>query len=809
MLEHQFLSFRHRFIAILGLGLFFVPLQLMANECANLHKRLDPLLTHPESKPAHQWLASWETHGCHQAHNNDPELIKKIAGLLEHVNDYREAERWYEEYLLLIKTQKGEMNLSYVDVLDKLGHLYLETGAEKHAEKNFRKALEIRQKLLGESHSETAHSINNLAGVYYQRGDTETAGKLFKQAAEIWRSHHGEEHHHYATAINNQAWNHLESGDHHKAVELFEHSLEQRTKLHGTEGHHDIANSLTGLAHAYHLTGATEKAEPLLRKALPLLHHDKHTDMLWQVQHHFSQNLASQGHTGAAIFLAKHALENLHSRRVKVGKVEKDSHKAFLADKDRLYAEMIELLMQQGRVNESHHVIEMLREEEFFDFIHRDKHSGVAHTIEPVYAPHEEEWERRYQQINQRMAALNRTRGMLKQYKTSDSESQKKEKLQQIDTDLDSVHKQLDDFLDDLKTEFPEHKGLEEEDLAHLRALQTELKNAGNGTVALHYLVGEQRIHIILTTPEQQISRDVDVNRAELSKKVRAFRSATQNLTKPPLQEAQALYQILVEPIAQDLSDFNTHTLMLTTDGALRYIPFSALHDGKQYLIERYAVVLHNQVVDGLGKHSAGKPWHFTGLGLSQKVEGFHPLPSVKDELDEMRKLMSGDIHLNDAFDRQALHRALAEKRPLVHIASHFVLQPGTERDSYLVLGNGEPLSLAELRADYDFSEIQLLTLSACNTAMGVKTKGSEIEGLASLARHKGAHSVFASLWYINDEGTGQFMQHFYRLRHDKKLNKALTLQQVQIAFIKGEDELVQFRHPFFWAPFVLMGDWL
>jgi len=758
---------------------------------------------------------------CDKKHPDYLLHLNKLAQVHYHLNDFAGAEQLYTQALEYLAEYYGVKHLSYAEGLDNLAKLHMQSRAYKHAEVLYQQALTIRKNNLGEQHSDYAHSLNNLAGLFYQQGNTKGAEKFYKQAIEIWRDSHGKEHPHYATAVNNQAWNQLASGNHEKALELFEHSLQQREKIHGDDGHHDIANTLTGLAHAHHKAGRPEQSEALLRRALPLLHHDSHQDLRWQVQHHFSQSLAAQGHTGAAILFAKHTLENLHGLRHQVGKIETDSHKVFLNDKTAVYTEIVELLLQQGRTNESHQVMRMLREEEFFDYIHRDKHvqknsgiklgkkSEVKHTAEPVYAPHEEEWVDRYDKINQQLADINQTRGLLKKNSQTPSSLSHKAKIKEIEKNHLSTHQAFDDFFDDLKINFPEHEELEKEDLIHLHQLQDGLAKVGHGAIFIHYLLGKKQLHIIITTPKTQISRQVDVSKEVLENEIRAYRQATQNITKLPHKEALALYRHLIDPIKEDLTAVGAKTLMLSTDGLLRYIPFSALYDGEKYLIEHYAVTRHNEVVDDLGHSLKEDHLNFTGFGLTQQIAGFNALPAVETELIEINKLIPGEVHFDNKFNNNSLQQALKAKRPLLHIASHFVLEPGTERDSYLLLGNGQRLTLADVRKSYDFSDINLLTLSACNTAMGSQAKGQEVEGLATLARHKGAHSVLASLWHVSDAGTGALMQRLYHIRDKEKLTKAEGLRQVQMAFIKGEGDLIRFSHPFYWAPFVLMGDWL
>ncbi len=153
----------------------------------------------------------------------------------------------------------------------------------------------------------------------------------------------------------------------------------------------------------------------------------------------------------------------------------------------------------------------------------------------------------------------------------------------------------------------------------------------------------------------------------------------------------------------------------------------------------------------------------------------------------------------------------LEEGYPVMHIASHFRFSPtGNDTTSFLLLGDGNKLTLADIKNRYKFPDVDLLTLSACNTAMGSQGTGKEIESFGVLAQRNGAKGVLASLWPVYDISTAVFMRHLYRLRSTgtTPLNKALALQAAQRVFIEGKEGKM-YPHPYYWAPFILMGNWL
>ena len=145
-----------------------------------------------------------------------------------------------------------------------------------------------------------------------------------------------------------------------------------------------------------------------------------------------------------------------------------------------------------------------------------------------------------------------------------------------------------------------------------------------------------------------------------------------------------------------------------------------------------------------------------------------------------------------------------------MHIASHFRFRAGTNDQSVLLLGRGELLSLERL-AGLGFQNAELVTLSACETAVGDADNGSEVEGLGTTVLQGGAYNVIASLWKIGDDSTARFMEILYQLMVRSSFTRAEALRRVQTAFIHagrpGSDLPPDYAHPNRWAPFILMGN--
>lgn len=345
------------------------------------------------------------------------------------------------------------------------------------------------------------------------------------------------------------------------------------------------------------------------------------------------------------------------------------------------------------------------------------------------------------------------------------------------------------------------------------------------------------------------LARDAEIGEKALNRLIYDFRDTLQHPWKDPLPQAQQLYDFIFKPIAADLKEMGARSLLVYLDGTLRYLPLSALHDGRGYVAERYAIVMYTVAAKDKLKDLPIGAWKAACLGVSEAAAGFDALSAVPDELDGIVKesaadpfgVLPGRVYLDKDFTKENLSAVVWDGYPEVHVASHFRFEPDTEVASFLLLGAGQQLNLADFQseaAEYPLGQVDLLTLSACETGLGGsgKADGSEIEGFGVLAQRQGAKAVMATLWKVADRSTGQFMQWLYRLREEKKLTKADALRRVQEMFIRGEvqvpaakqkqdrraarpvdkakggyefDPKTPYAHPYYWAPFILMGNFL
>ncbi len=300
----------------------------------------------------------------------------------------------------------------------------------------------------------------------------------------------------------------------------------------------------------------------------------------------------------------------------------------------------------------------------------------------------------------------------------------------------------------------------------------------------------------------------LDVGAEALGAEVLRFRRNLETRTTYGyLEQAQQLHTWIIQPIRPYLAEHKIDTLVFVPDGALRTIPFASLHDGARFLIEDFAVA----VVPGLSLVEP-KPIERTKArmllnGLSEAVQGWPPLNFVPGELRAIEALYPGDVFLDGKFLLKEFQRRMTEEQySIVHIASHGQFDRDVKKT--FILTHDAKLTLNDLEASirpsqYRGRPVEMLVLSACQTAAGDDRAAL---GLAGVAVKAGARSALATLWFVNDQSTSALVSEVYsQLLKSPDLTKARALQAAQIKLLADR----RYRHPCYWSPYLLIGNWL
>ncbi len=348
---------------------------------------------------------------------------------------------------------------------------------------------------------------------------------------------------------------------------------------------------------------------------------------------------------------------------------------------------------------------------------------------------------------------------------------------------------------------------------ACLNSKSVEIDELNDPSTAVFYsLIFKDRLELIVALPNQPLQHysqpisqvDVESSIKELKRELTNARGTN----KKRLRLSQQIYSWLInKELATKLEYSKIKNLVFISDGVFRNIPLATLYDGKQYLIEKYSIALAPslQLVD-IKPLLREQVQLFAG-GISESREKFDALPNVLLELAQIKaKFPSGILLKNESFTNSSLEKNIKQyPAQIVHLATHGQFSSKAE-DTFILTWDSQ-LNIDQLtnilRSDKkQIRPIELLVLSACQTATGDK---KAILGLAGIAVKAGARSTVASLWSVDDQATSLLMTKFYQELANSKITKSEALRRAQLAVL-NQDE---FKHPYFWSAFVLIGNWL
>lgn len=346
-----------------------------------------------------------------------------------------------------------------------------------------------------------------------------------------------------------------------------------------------------------------------------------------------------------------------------------------------------------------------------------------------------------------------------------------------------------------------------DECVATARSRSTEVAQESKTTAIIYPIILRDRLELLVSLPGGLKQFIVAIPSAQLTKEIRSFRLALERRTSNAyLVLAQKFYDWMIRPMEADLTSDGITTLVFVPDGPLRTIPMAPLHDGKHFLIERYALATTPGLTLTDSRPLDRKNVHMFSVGLTQAVQGFPPLPYVAQELRAVRSIYGGKQLMNDEFRVVQVERGLKEEPyNIIHIASHGRVESDGNKSFILTFDDRITMDrLSDLVGLFDFrtAPLELLTLSACETAAGDDRAAL---GLAGMAVKAGAKSALATLWYIEDEATAALIAEFYRTLQNPAVTKADALRQAQLTLLKDPTR----SHPSLWAPFLLINNWL
>jgi CHAT domain-containing protein len=339
-------------------------------------------------------------------------------------------------------------------------------------------------------------------------------------------------------------------------------------------------------------------------------------------------------------------------------------------------------------------------------------------------------------------------------------------------------------------------------------AKTTKLDVVSRSTAVVYPIILPDRTELLVSLPGGLKRTTVAVSGNTITQEIRELRRKLEKrTTREYLPHAQQLYRWLIAPLEPDLKAAQIDTLIFVPDGPLRTIPIAALHDGEQFVIARYAVGI-TPSLNLTDPHAiARKQMKVLSVGVTEAVQGFPALPDVAGELDALRALLGSETLVDREFRSATLERKLKDEQfTVLHIASHAEFGTDAVEKSFLLTFDDKLTidRLDRLVGVFKFRDepLELLTLSACETAQGDDRAAL---GLAGVAIKAGARSAVATLWNVNDRASSDLVVEFYRQLQNPAISRAGALQRAQLKMLTDP----RYDHPGFWSAFLLINNWL
>jgi CHAT domain-containing protein len=747
--------------------------------------------------------------------------------------------------------------------LNYIGQAYSALGQKQEALDYYNKALPIWREVANRNGE--ALILNDIGRAHTDIGETQAGIDFYMQALVIWRevgNRRGE-----ATTLSNMANAWLALGNTDKALSYDSQSLPIWREVKETRGE---AMALISIGRIYAQQGQSQRALLYSLAALSLVQAAGDPDMQGGIETSLMVWFRNQNLPEEAIFFGTEAVNAYQQMRRNIAALDKDLQAGFAQSKASTYRILAELLVQAERLGEAEQVLDLLKEQELKDIV-RGAVPDAAAKVEPLgLNAAEEKAKSDLNTVEKKALALEDLSLEYAVLQSRIARSAEDDaQLRALNARIDAGAADLSALFDttiyaDLtpKTGTSKRGGRASDQDATQSYLQNTLAKLGPNVMGIRLLLGENHAYAIVVTAHSRKKYELNATPAELRSKALEVLEAMQTRGSDPRPQLAELYGMVVVPLEDELKTLNMHsageeqapTLLWSLDDALRYLPMAALYDGHRYMLERFNNVLFTPESYGHMTDSplldASKP-RVLAMGLSRSYGGLPPLPGVLPELysvvhdpdvPDSHGPMEGRLLPDDQFTLAALKTELGAGKgfTVVHIASHFVVETGGGVEPFLMMGGDESgnakgfeWNLSDMEnSTVAFHGTRLLTLSACSTAKDYKSRdGLEMDSLGMIAQQKDAESVLATLWDVNDASTSRVMSDFYsRWVKNPAAGKAEALRQAQLALLHDSESAAQssgkqrgpqleqeaqpvvggskYSQPFYWAPFVLIGNY-
>jgi CHAT domain-containing protein/Tfp pilus assembly protein PilF len=777
-----------------------------------------------------------------------------LAVLYYSLGDYAKAEPLLKRSLEINEKALGKDHPDVATILNNLATLYKDRGDYSKAESLYKRALEINEKALGKDHAAVASSLNSLANLYQTFGDYSKAEPLYKRSIEIQEKALGKNHTDVAPSLNNLAWLYKARGDYAKAEPLFNRSLEINEKAFG-KAHPDVATCTSNLAFLYLETGRLDEAyrvfkddttgmglgsyylakkeyaeaEKQFQKALDIDLNKEIKIPRWIITDHIGlgRSLEGQSRYKEAKEQYRQAIELIESHW---RTLNASGRRNFLsgeagADFKRLdaYDGMVRVLLKEkgaGSDQKALQYAERVKSRLFLEQLAARGAEGSRAQDKAVLAKDRE----LHQEVAGLRARLTRLGELGNRAPTGE--------LSKVSTAFNKAAARYEEFINQEKMKGGEVASLIDVPAFDAGKLQ---KMLDADTAVLEYYTAAVCTYAWVITRSSIKTTEIPLGNKQLLEAVNQFRLASipnksrrpapvitiaagaeQNDTTESQKQknrqqyaatAEELYKKLILPVEKDII---THKLIIIPHGGLHKLPFCSLSDGKQCLIDKYSITVLPAASVAQYLEQKGSKDKNQFFALSNPATAYAPpLMYAEAEVKAIGKLFKE----KQVYERAAATKAAAIDNSvganILHFACHGEFNDMQPMQSGLLLApdpKGENDGVLQVHEIFgmNLSGANLVTLSACETALGKIQGGDDLVGLSRGFIYAGTPSLLATLWAVDDRATGELMESFYENWQKKGMSKPEALRQAQ-QLLRQKPE---YSDPFYWAGFEMIGDW-
>ncbi len=707
----------------------------------------------------------------------------------------------YHEKRLAITLETKEIR-GQGQSLGYLGLVYRTLGDYDKSIEYYKKSLAIARKI--NDRLTEAKSLGYLGNAYYDAGYYSQAIEHHQLSLEVARTINDRRGQGKSLGYLGNAYE--AQGKYDEAIKHYQSSLEIAREVNDRRGEGETLSSLGGF---YYSRGDHAKAIDYHKAELDIARKIKNRDGERIALSKIGSTLQKQSQPDLAIVFYKQSVNVSESMRKEMKKLPREVQEIYTSSVAGTYRSLADLLLTQERIREAQSILELLKVQEVQSY-------GDGETTSPIQL--------RFHASETK--ALEGFEAMI----ATDTVS-----LQTLTALAQPLSQNRDRIVQD-SNNIPSEIGNP----------QAVLQANPNSLLIQNLVVGD-KLWVIWTTASEKTTAIAvpNVTQARLNITVEKFRQQIGSPYSDLAQlkaTSQQLYNWLIPPQLQaELNQNPQQHLIFSLDHVTRYIPVAVLFDGNQYLAQRY--ILSNLITTASDTRDRlslnGQPPNILALGTSKAFPPtFNALPNVPAELSAIVRdgnkqgIYPGKIRLNEAFTTDSL-RDNRDSFRVLHIATHGSFNPKSITESFLLLGDGNRLPITEIASLTNLNTTHLVVLSACETGLsGSAQDGTEISGISGYFLYRGAKAVIASLWSVNDASTTLLMQQFYK-NLAQGISKSEALRQAQLFLLnqktsstakddraalqpldpnqqtRPELKSIGYSHPYYWAPFILIGNGL